>query len=427
MEGNAPLQVTINPISQTEQEIHISLDNQELQPHFEAAYRKFQPTVEVKGFRKGKVPMEMVKRLYGQAVEQDALDDIANDCYRKAMDEKKIEPIGRPALVDMDFQPGKSLTFKIKYEVKPPIELKQYKGLSAEKLVHAVTDVEVDAEIDHLRRTNATTAEVPAATDDEHIVTGNVQELDEQGTPLIGKKQSQARFLLSDTTLAKEIRDALHHAEVGGTYRAHFTSQHEDHAHTINVAITVTKVEKVTLSPFDEALVKKLTGDKITSVEEFRSNLHSDLERYWAEQSERKLSDSLIDEVMRSHELPIPDTLVDAFLLTFMEDIKSRSRDRQLPRDFDEKKFREENRAYAVWQAKWMLLKEKIAEAEGISITDEDIEKLAETEATRTGIDKQRILQYYRSSSTATERLLTDRVVAVLRNTAKIKEKADTH
>jgi trigger factor len=420
------LQVTINPISQTEQEAYIMLSSDELKPHFDTAYKKFQPTAQVKGFRKGKVPMEMVRRLYGQAIEQDTLDDIANDFYRRAMEEKNIEPIGRPSLVDMDFQPGRSLSFKIKYEIKPPIELKHYTGINVEKLVHTVTDAEVDAEIDHLRRANATTTEVSAATDEEHVVTGNVQELDEHGTPLIGRKQSQARFLLSDTTLTKEIRDALHNASVGGTYRSTFTSQHETHAHAVNVAISVTKVEKVHLPPVDEALVKKLTGDKMASVEEFRRNLRADLEKYWTEQSERKLTDDLIDEVVRRHDFPIPDTLVNAFLQTFIEDIKSRSRDRQLPRDFDEKKFREENRAYAVWQAKWMLLKEQIAEAENISVTDDDIMKLAETEAARTGIDKDRILQYYRGSNSATERLMTDRIVALLKSNAKIKEKPDT-
>jgi len=420
------LQVTISTLSQTEQEASITVSGEELQPHFDAAFKKFQPTVELKGFRKGKVPMTMIKRLYGQAVEQDALDDIANDYYRKAMDEKNIQPIGRPSLVDIKFKPGESLSFKIKYEVKPPIELKRYKGITIEQLVHTVTDGELEAEIDHLRRANAATTEVHAATDEEHIVTANVQELDEQGTPLIGRKQSQARFLLSDTTIAQEIRDALAKAEVGGTYRAGFASKHGDHTHTTNVSIAVTKIEKVTLPPFDEALVKKLTKDKMTSVEEFRANLRTELDRYWHEQSARKLSDDLIDEVVRMHDIPIPDTLVDAFLQTFMEDVKTRSHDRQLPRDFDEKKFREENRAYAVWQAKWMLLKERIAEAEGISVTDEDIAKLAEEEAARTGIEKERILQYYRSSSTASERLLADRIVAVLRNNANIKPKPDT-
>ena len=417
------MDVTINTISETQQEAHITLSSSELEPHFEHAYEKFRPKAELKGFRKGKVPMEMVKRLYGKAIEEDALDDIANESYRKAMDEKHIEPIGRPSLEGMDFQRGKSLSFTIKYEVKPPIHLKSYKGLKVDKPVHTVNDEELDAEIEQIRRANSTKTGVNSVTDPEHIVTANVQELDEQGTPLIGRKTSQTTFLLSDTTLVQEIRDALKNAEVGGTYRASFTSQHEDHSHPVNVTITPTKIEKVDLPPLDEALIKKVTGDKVTTETEFRANLRKDIEKYWAEQAERKVNNDLIDEVVRLHDIAVPETMVNAFLESFLDDIRSRSRDRTLPPDFDEKKFREESRANAVWQAKWMLIREQIAAAENLTVSDEDLVALAETDAAQTGIEKERLLQYYRKTGSVGEKLLTDKVVNVLKASAKITEK----
>ena len=419
------MEVTINPISQTEQEAHITLNNTELEPHFEEALQKFRPKVELKGFRKGKVPLDLIRRLYGKAVEQDALDDIATDYFRKAMAEHKIEPIGKPSLVNMDFQRGKSFDFRIKYEIRPTIELKSYKGLSAEKLIHIVTNQEVEAEIDQIRRSNSTNTDAQTVTDEEHLVTGTVQELDERGTPLIGRKTSQTKFLLSDTTLVKEIRDALRNAEVGQTYHVTFTNQHDDHSHTVNTAITVTKIEKVNLPPLDEALVKKVTGDKVTSVEQFRKDLRSDLERYWNEQADRKINNDLIAEVVRLHEFPVPESLINALLESFMEEMKGRTRDRQLPRDFDEKKFREENRANAVWQAKWMLLRNTIAEAEKIAVTDDDLSALAESDAARSGIEKDRLLQYYKSTGSVADRLLTDRVVALLRSNARITDRLE--
>ena len=115
--------------------------------------------------------------------------------------------------------------------------------------------------------------------------------------------------------------------------------------------------------------------------------------------------------------------MVDAFLASFVDDIKNRSQDKTLPPNFDEKKFREENRAYAVWQAKWMLLKERIAEQESIAVTDDDIVQLAEQEAQRIGIPKDRLVQYYRSSGAVRDRLLSDRVISFLRDHAKVKEK----
>ncbi len=417
------LQVTITPVTDVQQEAEIEVTNEELQPHFEKAYEKYRPKLELKGFRKGKVPIHMVKRLYGEAIERDSLDSIADDLYQKAMEEKNIQPVGKASLVDMDFKRGESFRFKIKYEVRPSIKLEKYKGIQVDREKHIVTEAEIESEVDHIRRANAATSDAETVTDPEHIVTADVQELDEAGTPLIGRKSPGARFLLSDPTMAPEIKETLSHAKVGETYRVSYESKHEDHTHKVNLSITVTGIQKVTLPPMDDELVKKITGGKVTSKDEFMKSLRTDLDRYWGEQSDRKLNDAIATEVVRLHEFPVPDALVEGFLDSFVEDIKNQSREKKLPQGFDEKKFREESRAYAVWQAKWLLLKEKIAEQEKISISKEDIEKLAETDAPRMGVTKEQLLRYYLSSGTVAERLLSDRVMAFLKEHAKITDK----
>ena len=417
------LQVTITPLSGVQQEAEIEVTHEELQPHFEKAYEKYRPKLEIKGFRKGRVPLPMIRKLYGEAIERDSLDTIADDLYQKAMQEKDIHPLGKAALVDMDFKRGESFRFKIKYEVRPEIKLEKYKGLKLDKEVHLVTDAEVETEVEHLRRANATTAPADAVTGPEHIVTADVQELDEAGTPLIGRKSAGARFLLSDPHMIPEVKEALGNARVGETYRASYESKHEDHTHTANLSMAVTGIQQVTLPPLDDDLVKKITGDKVTSRDEFMKSLRSDLERYWKDHAERKLSDEIATEVVRMHEFSVPDALVEGFLDSFVEDVKHQSRDKKLPEGFDEQKFREESRAYAVWQAKWLLLKEKIAEQEDITVSKEEVEKLAEAEAPRLGVTKEQLLRYYTASGSVTERLLADKVMAFLKEHAKITEK----
>ncbi|RPH37840.1 trigger factor, partial [bacterium] len=417
------LQVTITPVSDVQQEAEIEVTSEELQPHFEKAYEKYRPKLELKGFRKGKVPLPMIKKLYGEAIERDSLDSIADDLYQKVMEEKDIHPLGKAALVDMDFKRGERFRFKIKYEVRPAITLEKYKGIHVDKEVHPVTDAEVEAEVDHIRRANASATPAETVTDPEHIVTADVQELDEAGTPLIGRKTAGARFLLSDPNMVPEIKEALSSAKAGETYRASYESKHEDHSHKANLSMSVTGVEKVTLPPLDDELVKKITNGKVTSRDEFLKSLRSDLERYWTDQTERRLADAIATEVVRLHEFAVPDALVEGFLDSFVDDIKNQSRDKKLPQGFDEQKFREESRAYAVWQAKWLLLKERIAEQEKISISKEDIEKLAEADAPRMGVTKEQLLRYYLSSGTVAERLLADKVMAFLKEHAKMTEK----
>jgi trigger factor len=417
------VQVTINTLSPTEREAAFEVPDEELQQHFDLAYEKFRPKAELKGFRKGKVPLPMIKQLYGEAIEHDALDDIANTLYRKAMEERKIQPIGTPSMVGLDFKRKQHLRFTVKYEVKPEIVLGDYKGLVIEKPVRTVTDKEVDDELHHLRQANSTTVDTEAVTDTEHIVLADVQELDDSGAPLIGKKTADAKFYLADPALAPEIREALKTARAGETYGVRYESKHEDHTHRHHFNIAVTKVQKVSLPPFDEALVRKLTGDKVSSPEEFRKEIRADLERYWEEQGNARVNDAIANEVVRLHDFPVPETLTEAFLQSFIDDVKTRSRDRRLPAGFDEQKFRTENRAYATWQAKWMLLKEAIAEKENLTVTDEDVAALAEQEAARIGIDKARLMEYYKKSNSASERLLSDKVVGFLKSNATVQNK----
>jgi trigger factor len=292
-----------------------------------------------------------------------------------------------------------------------------------ERPIHKVTDAEIESEIHHIRQINSTTAEVQTVTDTEHYVVADTQELDEAGTPIIGKRSQDTRFYLADPALVQEIKDALQAAVVGETYRATFESKHGDHSHTINLALTVKKIEKINLAPFDTELVKKISDGKVATPEEFTSNMRKDLEHYWRDQAERKVEDAIAQALVNMHHFPAPESMVNSFLDAFVDDIKGKSRDNKLPKKFDEKKFRDESRDYAIWQARWLLLRQRIAEVEHIKVTDEELEKMAEAEAARIGVDKERLLDYYKVSNSGSERLLTDKLMAFLKSQVKIVDR----
>jgi trigger factor len=168
--------------------------------------------------------------------------------------------------------------------------------------------------------------------------------------------------------------------------------------------------------------VKKVSHGKVSTTEEFTDNMRKDLERYWLDQAERQVEDAIVQDLVRRHSFPVPDSIVNSFLDAFVEDIRNKSRDKRLPKQFDEKKFREESRDYALWQAKWLLLRQRIAEAEGLTVTDEDVGRLADVEAARMGVDRERLVEYFKASSGTGERLLTEKLMAFLKSHATIKE-----
>jgi len=416
------VEVTIQSLSEVSREVEITATTEDLAPHFDKAYSEYRKKIEIRGFRKGKAPIDIVKKLYGDLIENDSLNEVATEMYRKAVKEKELKPIGEPVLVDMDYKRGESFRCKIQYDIRPTIELKQYKGIAAEKSVHTITDDEIEKEIVRLQRINATMEDVEAVTNPEHIVTATLQDLDDDGAPVIGKKSDDVRFYLADDQLEQPFKEALKGARKDGDYRVQFEHTHGEHAHTVNTQIIVKKIQKVTLAPLDDAFVAKVTKDKFTTVDSLRAGIREDVIAYWKEKTERQVINSITSEIIRLHEFQVPESLIRSVLEGLLEEVKNEYPNKRLPDEFNIEKFNEENRAYAVYQAKWALLREELIKAENITASDGDLEKLAETESAKIKIPKERLISYYKSSEQIKDRLIGDKLLKILVDSAKIKE-----
>lgn len=419
------MEVTLVSLSDVSKEVEILANSEELKPHFDKAYLEYRPKIEIKGFRKGKAPLDLVKKLYGELIENEYLDKLASELYRKAVEENDLKPIGDPTLVDLDYKRGKHFRFKIKYDVRPTITLNKYKELSVKAVTHRLEDAEVEEEIIRLQKGNSTLEEVEKANDAEHIVTAELQELDETGVPIIGKKTENARFYLADPQLEKPFKDALTGAAQGEEHTIRFDHQHGDHTHRVHVKLTVTNVQKVILPELTDEFVKKVTKEKIVSVEDFRKGLREDLESYWKEKNRRSRINAIIAEIIRLHEFEVPESLVRSVIDGLLEEIKNQSSNKQLPQDFDFEKFYQENREYALYQSRWALLREEIVRAEHVEADEATLVALAEREAPKIGIDKERLITYYKSSDQVKDRLVSDKLMDLLISSSTIEEVDD--
>jgi trigger factor len=420
------VEINIQDLSEVSREIEIKATPEELQHHFNKAYGEYRKKVEIRGFRKGKAPVDIIKKLYGDLIEHEALESIASDFYRQAIGEKNLKPIGEPTLTDLDFKHETGAKFKIRYDVRPAIVLKDYKGIEIEKAVHPVTDKDVEEEILRLCRSNASFQETDAAADAEHIVTVDMQDVDESGAPIPGKRTAGVRFYLADENLEQPFKTVLTNAKKEGVYRVQFEHEHGDHKHGVHADLTVTKVEKIVTPELDQALVEKMTKGKIVSVEQFRSDIRKDLEDYWKQQTERQVINSLTEEIIKRHEFQVPESLIRSVLDRLLEEMKNDYPGKKLPDDFDIEKFNEQNRPYAIYQSKWALLREELIKAEAIDVTDEDLEKLADRDAERMKIPKDRLVDYYKSSDQIKDRIVSDKLLKILTDSAKIKELPET-
>src|SRR5690606_11231607 len=131
------------------------------------------------------------------------------------------------------------------------------------------------------------------------------------------------------------------------------------------------EIKRRDLPELDEELIKKVTNGLAENVEDLRKILREELEQSWKFEIQRALTNTVIDQMLELHPIPVPESLVNSFLDSYVEDVKSRNNGR-LPEDLDEDAFREVNRSEAERQARWMLIEDRIVETEKLEVTDED-------------------------------------------------------
>ncbi|CUS76954.1 trigger factor [Candidatus Kryptonium thompsonii] len=413
------MELNINKLSQTEQEAEIKLTWDELAPYFEEAYKKFQAEAEIKGFRKGKAPLELIKRQFGEQIEYDALDDIVNDVYQNLVRDKKIEVIGTPELVDVDYKRGESLTFKIKYEILPEVEISNYSNLQVEKIVHTVDDKEVEDEIRRLLIANATYEEANEVQGELYRVTVDLQGVDQNNLPVLGRRSEDVVIDLDDESVVESLRQRLLKARKDDEFIIELTVDNKPE----KVRVNVKKIEKKILPDLNDEFASKITGGKVNTVEGLRNYLKEELQKWWNEYSEIRFYDSIVSELVRTNDFTVPESLIEDFIQSMLDEERSKYPDGKLPQNFDEQFFRQKKRADAIFNAKWYIIKNRIAQVEGINVTDEDFEKLAEEDSAEIGIEKDKLISFYKRSEHIKEKILNRKVLQFLKDKVKVVEK----
>jgi len=398
----------------------------ELEPKFEKAYREYQSQVELRGFRKGKAPLGMVKKVFGEAIEYQSIENIAQDVFRTTLEERAVRPIGQPLLRDIDYKRGEALTFKVAYEIMPEIPLRDYKGIAADRLVHTVTDEEVDTRIERLLRRHSTLAEAESVADKHHVIHADFQQLDEAGSPIIGEKLADVTIDLTSTEYPPEMRDPFVGAKLGETKRI-TTHVHDNDGKPIERRFdaTVVKIERIVPPEMTPELIKSLSDKKASTEAELRSYIRGQLESSWKQYAEDHTINQIMDEIVRRNEFEVPESFIHMIQDEDLEALRAKQPNKRFPASFNEEEYRKETRARTIWQAKWSLLRERILETDKIVASDDDLAKRAEESAVAVGMTKEKLLEFYKTSDVVKNDIVHRKLIDFLFSNSTITDKKE--
>ena len=404
------MKFTINDISQSEQEVGIELSYEEIKVDLDAEVKKEAKKIQIPGFRKGKVPANLLKSRFGDALEYEASEKVATQQFWKVAKDNDLKPIGTPVLTDIQFNPGKDLNFKVKFEIIPVIEPKNYTGLEIKIPDYVVTDHEVEHELEHILKSNSTTEDVDLVGDGEFfIIKVDLQRINENGEPFEGSKPETLDIDLSNHRVQPEIRDNAKGKKVGESFTFSFnderTKKNEEGAEekiseSFIYKAELKEIKKIVLPELNEELVKKITKDKVTSPEQFKEDIKKDFTNYYNQRTEEFTHRKLMSSIVSNNEFMPPASLVQNVLQELIKQEKENGKKYGM-KNFDESALKERLLPSAEFEVKWYLLKNLIQKKENLEFSEDELNDLAAKDAEKTGIAIDKLINYYKSSNIA--------------------------
>jgi trigger factor len=390
----------------------LTLSLSELQPHFDKAYAATQAEAHVDGFRKGKVPMNIIKARFGKAIEQDALGDIADEMFRTAIKEQGLDVAGVPMIRSMERTEDKGCEFVIEFEVFPEFTVREYHEIEIEKPVRVIDDADVEAELRNVMLRTSTLEDAEQVTDTMHVVKLKFSEIDpETQAPLLGGKEREM-FLDDDRTDPILRNDTLNlrRGESFSYTESHAAGEHGEHAHTHNYHVTLTEIKKVVLPELTAEYIGQITGGAISTEEDLREDIKKSLQRYWDKEVAESLRDQVVDKFIAAHEFDIPKTLVAMTCSDMIEEVKKKNPEDPYLKRAKREELYETFLPNAEQSVRWQLIAEQIIKNEKLEVDDASIQRTAES----LGVDMEVVRVALEKNAQLQGRMLTDRLFEFL-------------
>lgn len=400
--------------------LEIILDDEEFQVYYKKAYNKIKKDIQLPGFRRGKVPYQMAKKSYGRALEADALEMASQEEFQKIAEEEKLNLISQPAVIDINRENG-AVKFKVEYEIYPSFEIGDYKGITIDEPVHAVTEDEIDEEVKKILQAKGDIVDAEEIEDENHVVTANFQELDpEKKEPKEDSEPKEDHFYLNNPNIDNNLVDALLNHKVGDKVEYEFEHEggHEDednvelegnHSHFYEVEIK--QIQKVIPKELNEDFIKEFSDGRFETEEDFREEIEFQLQDQWDKKSKELTEQQIVTKLVNENDFPVPEAFVENALEQMIKNFQSQYGDAPQFKNADTSALKNEFRPMAVQNVKWELIRNKIIEQENIEVEDFDIEQLANQEAQRTGQTPEQLIQIIQNNDQVKSSILAKKAL----------------
>lgn len=371
--------------------IEVSADD--LEKALQSAYMKQKNKISLPGFRKGKVPRQMIEKMYGAEVfYDDAANELIPKAYADAYDECEEDIVSRPEIDVVQIEKGKPFIFTAMVALKPEVTLGEYKGLEVEKFSDEVTQEEVDAKIKEEAEKNARKVTV----EDRPVQDGDEVILDYEGfvddVAFEGGKGENYPLVIGSGSFIPGFEEQLIGVSAGTDVEVHVTFPEEYHAEDLKGkdAVFKCKVHEIKakeLPEIDDEFASEVS--EFDTLEEYKADVEAKLKEKKTAEGKEKQEDAVVEQAVKNAQYELPEAMISTQVSQMAENFSRRIQAQGMTMEqyfqftgMTAEKMLEEMRPQAVKSIETRLVLEAVAKAENIEVSeerlDEEIAKMAE-------------------------------------------------
>ena len=371
----------------------IEASAEELSKAIEKAYQKNKNKMSVPGFRKGKVPQQMLEKMYGAEIfYEDAANILIPDAYEKALSENKdLEVVSQPKIDVVQLEKGKDFIFTAEVALKPEVALGKYKGVSVEKADTDVTEDEVMAEINKERESNARTISV----EDRAVKDGDMTVIDFEGfvdgVAFDGGKGENYPLTIGSNAFIPGFEAQLVGAKLNEETEVNVTFPEDYQAEELAgkpalFKVTVKEIKEKELPDLDDEFASEVS--EFDTLEEYKADVKTKIGERKEAEAKNKKEDAVIEAIIADSKMDIPEPMLETQTRQMAEDYAQRLQQQGLSLEqyfqftgLTGEKFLEQMKPAAEKRIQSRLILEAIVKAEDIKVSDEEyaaeLEKMA--------------------------------------------------
>lgn len=365
-------------------EIELEIPADKVQKAADKITRDIIKVARIPGFRPGKAPMTLVRRRFADDIQGEVVQSLVPEALEKALGEKNLIPVTRPEVDKVEFKDGEPLKFRAVFEVLPEFELGDYKNLTVQVDEIAAGDAEVDKAVEEMRERAAAFVPVEGRAAKE----GDSVLIKLKGIPTEGGEPVEADNVMvplgAEETLAS-FTENLRGANAGETktFQAKYPDDYPDTklaGKTYDFIVEVQAIKEKTLPELNDDFVKEAAGEnaELKTLDELRKKIRESIEASRDHQQKTQAQDRILEQLTKAHDFPVPEALIEGQMDTRLERmVRTFAAQGIDPRgmNVDWAGIRGKQRDRAITDVKAELILDRIATAEKIDATDEEVEK----------------------------------------------------